>query len=64
MANHARNIAEVSKQAASDAPPPPNAPDLATEMVGMKTSELSGGYNLKALKVQNNMAKELMNLVA
>lgn len=62
MAGHAKDIAQATTEAASDAPPSPKTPDLATAMVGLKTSELSGGYNMKAMKVQDNMAKELMNL--
>ena len=63
MASHAKNIATASAQASSDNPQPANSPDLATEMVGMKTDQISGSYNLKALKVQDKMAGELMDLV-
>lgn len=63
MAKRARNIAEWSRNSASDSPPRQDAPDLTNDIVGMKTDQLAGSYNLKALKVQNKMAGELMDLI-
>ena len=57
---HAKGLAKWSSDAASDKP---NTADPTSDMVGMTTDKLAGSYNLKALKVQNQMAGELMDLV-
>ncbi len=41
----------------------PNNVDLAKDLVGLKTDELSAGYNLKAIKAQDRMAGTLLDLV-
>ena len=63
MAKRAVNIADWSRESAADAPPRANSPDPTNEIVGMKTDQLAGSYNLKALKIQNRMAGELMDLI-
>ena len=63
MAARAKNIAAWGEQAASDKPNPANSPDLTSDVVGMKTDQLAGSYNLKALKVQDRMAGELLDLI-
>ena len=60
LAKHAQGLADWSKEAASEKP---GTADPARDMVGMKTDKLAGSYNLKALKVQNQMAGELMDLI-
>jgi flagellar hook protein FlgE len=41
----------------------PNNVDLTKDLVGLKTDELSAGYNLKAIKAQDRMAGTLLDLV-
>jgi hypothetical protein len=57
---HAKGLERWSAEAASDKPV---STDPTRDIVGMKTDKLAGGYNLKALKVQNQMAGELMDLI-
>mgnify|MGYP007037100823 CR=1 FL=1 len=54
--------ATVSRPANRDSSPPNNV-DLAKEMVGMRIDSTSASYNLKALKVQNELAGSLLDLV-
>jgi hypothetical protein len=62
LESRARNISRWSQEAAADKPTAPTS-DPVRDVVGMKTDKLAGSYNLKALKVQNNMAGELMDLI-
>ncbi len=64
LASRARNIASASQEAASEPASQANSPDITSDIVGMKTDQLAGSYNLKALKVQDKMAGELMDLIA
>jgi hypothetical protein len=57
---HAKGLANWSADAATDKP---TTTDPTSDMVGMATDKLVGSYNLKALKVQNQMAGELMDLI-
>lgn len=57
---HAKGLAKWSADATSDKP---TTADPTRDIVGMKTDKLAGGYNLKALKVQDRMAGELMDLI-
>lgn len=41
----------------------PNNVDLAKDLVGMKTDEMSAGYNLQALKMQDRMTGSLLDIV-
>lgn len=41
----------------------PNNVDLTKDLVGLKTDELSAGYNLKAIKAQDRMNGTLLDLV-
>lgn len=60
LSQHAKGLAKWSNEAASDKP---STTDPTADMVGMTTDKLAGSYNLKALKVQNQMAGELMDLI-
>ncbi len=62
LESRARNISRWSQEAAADKPNASGS-DPVRDVVGMKTDKLAGSYNLKALKVQNNMAGELMDLI-
>lgn len=57
---HAKGLAKWSREAASDKP---SSADPTRDIVGMTTDKLAGSYNLKALKVQNQMAGELLDLI-
>jgi hypothetical protein len=57
---HAKDLAEWSGETASDTP---SSADPTEDLVGLKTDKLAGSYNLKALKVQNQMAGELLDLI-
>jgi len=50
-------------QSGDAAPTLPNNVDLAKDLVGMKTDEMSAGYNLKALKAQDRLTGALLDLV-
>lgn len=62
LESRARNISRWSQEAAAQKPNASDS-DPVRDIVGMKTDQLAGSYNLKALKVQNNMAGELMDLI-
>lgn len=42
---------------------PPNDVDLAKDMIGMQQDRRFAGYNLQAMKVQDRMAGDLLDLV-
>lgn len=60
LEKHAKNLAKWGSEAPS---PSPTSADPTSDLVGMKTDKLAGSYNLKAIKVQNQMAGELMDLI-
>lgn len=41
----------------------PNNVDLVKDLVGLKTDELTAGYNLKAIKAQDRLTGTLLDLV-
>ena len=39
------------------------APDFTTDMANLTSDRLAGAYNLKAMKVQNNMLGDLLDIL-
>jgi hypothetical protein len=62
----AARIAQATVQSASQAGSPKAAApstDITSDMVGMNTDRLAASYNLKAMKVQNSMLGEVLDIL-
>jgi hypothetical protein len=70
LAARGDRIAKATTQASQDVSavdagkaPPAQTPDITSDVVGLSTDRLAGAYNLKALKVQNQMLGDLLDIM-
>lgn len=56
-------MAGAGTEAGSTSSQAPNNVDLTKDLVGLKTDEMSAGYNLKAIKAQDRLTGTLLDLV-
>lgn len=63
----AERIAKVTTAAPAQVEAPSvaakQAPDLTTDMASLTSDRLAGAYNLKAMKVQNSMLGDLLDIL-
>ena len=63
----AERIANAATATPAQADPPPvaakQAPDFTTDMASLTSDRLAGSYNLKAMKVQNDMLGDLLDIL-
>ena len=63
----AERIAKVTTPAPAQVDAPAvaakQAPDLTSDMAGLNTDRLAASYNLKAMKVQNSMLGDLLDIL-
>ena len=55
--------AQATEPVPSESTPPAKATDITSDLVGLNTDRLAGTYNLKALKVQDRMLGEVLDIL-